>query len=439
MVRHNKQSRLAEQHQQHQDQRQRQDYQQQQQQQQQQQHERGGSNNHYGRPPSHPYNNERCGSNNHYGRPPSPQENNERGGSNNYYGRPPSPPYKSKEDGHGAERQGNNSYPQPQQQPQQRRPQPTPPAPHPQRQEFKELMAIEDLKKRLETFDSFPETKKVSLLYQQQIPLPTRDPYPENWERELVRAKDVARRKIQSSFPKNQARTPPVETADSDTDSDEDSQENFSLYDDDVAHAMTHGSNSNNTAPTISMAETKQLLFLENVSRCVPIMTYGFHVSRGTNEEFCFCPCSNNSMDTVAGRWRSLCRMDENILPSCSKNLQKSPNEFIAHVRGVKGCAFHRILYDFLDELYRNFYGPDKKHIGFFQINDTNYRAAIKCIKKKEANQDKLVAEQMIQLKAQIQQLQKVSASAHLLYIYIIDWYNVLTQNVALSLSIVGK
>jgi hypothetical protein len=96
-------------------------------------------------------------------------------------------------------------------------------------------MAIEDLKKRLETFDSFPETKKVSLLYQQQIPLPTRDPYPENWERELVRAKDVARRKIQSSFPKNQARTPPVETADSDTDSDEDSQENFSLYDDDVS------------------------------------------------------------------------------------------------------------------------------------------------------------------------------------------------------------
>jgi hypothetical protein len=288
---------------------------------------------------------------------------------------------------------------------------------------FKELMAIKDLKKRLETFDAFPEMKKVSLLYQQLIPLPTRDPYPENWERELARAKDVAKRKIQSSFPKIQATTTtrPAETVDTDTDSDEDSQENFSLYDDDVAHAMTHGSNSNNTAPTISNAETEQLLFLENLSRCVPIITYGFHVdrhNRGMNDAFCFCPCDRDtSVGTVAGRWRSLCGM-ESILPVCNKNklIQKPPNEFLAHVRAIKGCPFHGILYDFLDELYSNFYGPNNKHVGFFQFKSPGYNAAMKNIKRKETNQDRLAAEQMRKREEENQQLHQVSPICNILW-----------------------
>jgi hypothetical protein len=285
---------------------------------------------------------------------------------------------------------------------------------------FVELMDIKDLNLRLETFDAFPEIKKVNLLYMDPLlriqGLPARDPYPENWESEIARAKDVTRRKIESSFPKNQTTTTPPAEETVNTDSDE-SLEEYSLYEKDVAHAMTHGSNSNNVSSTLSMAETEQLLFLENVSRCVPIMTYGFHVdknNRETNDEFCFCPCSNTSQGTVTGRWRSLCRMDDTILPICNKNKQikKKPFEFIAHVRGIKGCVFHQILYDFLDELYSNFYGPNKKHIGFFQINDPDYRAAIKYIKKKEAIQDKLAFEQMRKQEEENHQLHQVSAAA---------------------------
>jgi hypothetical protein len=308
------------------------------------------------------------------------------------------------------------------------------PPPPPQRRElesietFQELMAIKDLKKRLETFDAFPEMKKVSLLYQQLIPLPTRDPYPENWERELARAKDAAKRKIESSFTKIQATTRPAEN----------SQEEYSLYDDNVAHAMTHGStNSNNAVSTISNAETEQLLFLENLSRCVPIITYGFHVDRhsqGTNDAFCFCPCDRDtSQGTVAGRWRSLCGM-ESILPVCNKNklIQKPPYEFLAHVRAIKGCPFHQILYDFLDQLYSNFYGPTNKHIAFFHHNTADYRKSLSYIKTSEAmtpgsascgqdnNKEKELAEEQLEmLKAQIQQLQKVSMQ----YSCMIDWY----------------
>jgi hypothetical protein len=175
---------------------------------------------------------------------------------------------------------------------------------------------------------------------------------------------------------------------------------------------MTNASSSNNNTPSnISSAERDQLLFLENLPRCLPIITYGFHVNRynrETNEDFCFCPCDRDTTQgTVARRWRALCSMDtilSNKICNRNKLIQKKPKEFLDHVRTVKaGCAFHLILYDFLNELYRDFYGPNKQHIGFFQLNDPYYKAALRDIRKKETIQDMLAAEKMRKLEEEKQ------------------------------------
>jgi hypothetical protein len=285
------------------------------------------------------------------------------------------------------------------------------PVPLPEQLTFADLMA-KDLDERLEIFDALPEKKKVFLLYPGRIQgLPARDPYPENWETMVLRATEVAKRKIESSFPKSQMPPRPAETVnehsdDSDEDSDENSHEDFS-HERHVVHAQTHGgSSSNNTTSNVSSAERNQLLFLENLQRCLPIITYGFHVGRHDrehNDDFCFCPCDRDtSQGTVAGQWRTLCNMNDILSENiCNKNklIQKKPKEFLDHVRTVKAsCVFHRILYDFLDDLFRDFYGQNKKHIGFFGMNDPCYKAAIRDIKRKEEMQDKFAAEQMHQL-----------------------------------------
>jgi hypothetical protein len=315
---------------------------------------------------------------------------------------------------------------------------------------FADLMAIKDLHQRLETFDVLPEWKKVVLLYPYRSEgLPARDPYPENWDSMLASAYDTVKTKIESSFSKNQASVRPSQTTVNEySDDDSSEEEEDSLYEKHVVRATTHASstssnkNNNNTTSNVSSAERDQLKFLENLPRCLPIITYGFHVdrhNRETNEAFCFCPCDRNtSPGTVAGRWRTLCDMD-NILTNniCNKKklIQKKPTEFLDHVRTVKaGCAFHRILYDYLEELYSNFYAPHKKHIGFFRPNDADYKAAKRDIKRKEVNQDVLAAKKMRKVEAELRQVSDTSTCKT---IYV--WSAILSTNKHVRSSIIYR
>jgi hypothetical protein len=242
-------------------------------------------------------------------------------------------------------------------------------------------MDIKDSKERLQAFDACPEIKRISLLHAgissppTQV-LPPRDPYPDDWEWEIIRAMEVTKGTIQRKFLKIQAATrPAAETVNTDSDSDDDS----------LIGVMKNASNSNNAASAISNDMAFQLSFLENLPRCLPIMTYGFHVNkdhRDCNEAFCFCPCSTTSLNTVAGRWRNLCCMDADNVPICNRknklDVLRAPNAFLDHLKGITGCPFHLIMHDFLTELYRHFYGQDKRHIGFSKTNTKEYNLSLR-------------------------------------------------------------
>jgi hypothetical protein len=220
---------------------------------------------------------------------------------------------------------------------------------------FGDFIAIKDLKERLETFDLLPESKKLFLLYPTKARwLPERDPYPENWEVMLTRAKDVAKKTVQDGFRKKQAPVPAAAAA-VNPDSDDSEDEDEGLHEKNVLDSI-QGS------PT-KRDETNQLLFLDNLKRCLPIVTYGFHVdkhNRATNDACCFCPCDR---DPVAGRWRKLCGMDDILCDSICielKQTQMSPKPFLDHLKSkAQSCVFHGILHSFLGELFSEFNGLD--------------------------------------------------------------------------------
>ena len=306
---------------------------------------------------------------------------------------------------------------------------------------MEDLLAIKNLDERLALFDSLPESKRLFLLYPQMrtTGLPARDPYPENWHIMVTRANDVVKKKIQAKFPKQQqqAPAPPTYATNNDTvvhtdsgDSDDDSEDD-GLYEKHVVRAMTHGNNNSTTTTTnnisqlVSSAERNQLLFLEHLPRCLPIITYGFHVdkhSRATKDDFCFCPCDRNTFGegTVAGRWRALCRLD-NILSehicNTKKLIQIKPKPFLDHLKSkAPSCVFHEILYAFLDELFSQFNGLDdnnkhakhNRHISFLDVNGPAFIAALVEIQKKEKFLERLAAEKMRRLEAEKHQLHQV-------------------------------
>lgn len=276
---------------------------------------------------------------------------------------------------------------------------------------FDNLMKM-DLHARLASFDALTESDRLFLLFP-QMKLVDRDPYPDNWENMITQASAKVKTKIQGYFSKTQASAPTTSaTVNEYSDSDEDDSDvEDGLYEKHVVHSMTHGNGSSSTTNNnqlISEAERNQLLFLENLPRCLPIITYGFHVvrlHRGTNDDSCFCPCDKATQQgTVAGRWRRLCGMDcilSQSICNSKKQIQIKPKPFLDHLRSKFSCVFHRILYEFLDELYSEFNGLENrhdkynKHISFFDVNGTDWKAVEVIIQKKETIIARLAAEKM--------------------------------------------
>lgn len=257
---------------------------------------------------------------------------------------------------------------------------------------FDDLLA-QPLAERLKRFDSLPEPTKLSVLYPQvdTTGLPEREPYPENWEKMVTGAMDVVRRQIEAEFANRQA-PPPATTINTDSDESEDDD---GLYEPDVVAAMTHGSSTSNTQQ--SSDERNQLLFLENLPRCLPIITYGFHLVDQQDDGYCFCPCGREPQKgSVVWRWLELCGIPSILSGSaCSqkktKTIQMSPRPFLQHLESkAHGCKFHWIFYEFLKELFRNFNGLawplQNVHIAFLNQGSDEWRKTLHAIKEKRKN-----------------------------------------------------
>jgi hypothetical protein len=211
---------------------------------------------------------------------------------------------------------------------------------------FVDLMK-QSLAERSKIVQALPEEAKLLLLYPEMetTGLPERDRFPNDWNRLVSRAKEATKMKIEGRFVK--------EETDSDDDSGSDSD--FLIYGKDVV------------SRTDEKDKKEQHLFVDMCHTCLPIITYGFHVSikHGVDDKFCFCPCDRDTSNgTVAGRVRSICGMENIVDKGCNKKgavLQVNSGAFVHHVRDKMGsCKFHRILYDFLEELYCSFDGPGR-------------------------------------------------------------------------------
>ena len=251
---------------------------------------------------------------------------------------------------------------------------------------FDDLLA-QPLAERLKGFDLLPEPTKLSVLYPETTGWPEREPYPENWEEMVAGAMDVVRRRIQAEFANAPATT--INT----TDFDESEDEDDGLYEPDVVAAMTHGSSTSNTQQ--SSDEKNQLLFLEHLPRCLPIITYGFHLVDQEDDGYCVCPCGRDPQQgSVVWRWLELCGIPSILSGSAcnkKKKIQMSPRPLLQHVDSkAHGCKFHWIFYEFLKELFKNFNGLDwplqNVHIAFLNQGSEEYRATLHAIKGKKRN-----------------------------------------------------
>jgi hypothetical protein len=172
-------------------------------------------------------------------------------------------------------------------------------------------MAIKDLHQRLETLMYCRNGKKVVLLYPYRSEgLPARIRIPENWDSMLASAYDTVKRKIESSFPKNQASVRPSQTTVTSIPTMTHPRRRGGLYDKtrcsghDPCKLTSSNKNNNNTTSNVSSAERDQLKFLENPAKMPAIITYGFHVDSTTARprSLCFfCPRSQYFPGTVAG------------------------------------------------------------------------------------------------------------------------------------------
>ena len=65
--------------------------------------------------------------------------------------------------------------------------------------------------------------------------------------------------------------------------------------------------------------------------------------------------------------------------------IQKKPREYLEHVR-KKGsdCPYHQILYQFLKLIFKDFYEPGRKHLGFYKAQSKDYKAAARWVKENQ-------------------------------------------------------
>ena len=272
---------------------------------------------------------------------------------------------------------------------------------------FDQLMKVHSLHQRLEKFDALPEGNRVALLYPLLFQnFPDRDPYPEDWENRVMGAKNAVRQTIELEFTPNDRE---------DSDEDSESEEERGIYDLQVMQAQTGCSSKSGK---LAEAKNNRLQFLENLGRCLPIITWGFHVDRfgrETEDEYCFCPCApdNQQGGTVGSRWRKLCKINSIPLQSiCKKGKLLRPKAFIDHLRSKLSCPFHKIVFDFLEELYQNFYKVGMKHSAFFKLNDKDDNFTQGYLLKRDARAMEEMTEKTNELENARRQLPKVSASS---------------------------
>ena len=126
--------------------------------------------------------------------------------------------------------------------------------------------------------------------------------------------------------------------------------------------------------------------FLERLQYCPPLMI-GFHAmavfSEG-NEQWCYCPCGKNM-----GPWREFMEMDAFLEDKrCDMKGRKGPNELVKHLEAkMKNCKAHRVVYAFLDYLFRNYHNEGIRHIAFEDMNTRAYKKALNAIMKKVQRQ----------------------------------------------------
>ena len=250
---------------------------------------------------------------------------------------------------------------------------------------FIKITDIEDITMRLETFDALPEWNRIKVLRPSDGLLPNKDPYPPSWDVDLARATLAASEQITKNFEKA---SPAASNPEFSDDASQGSGGGGMFGSDKITRT--------GQKPTdMSDEEIWQREFLKYLPRGLPMLTYGFHVDKHsrdtTNPIHCYCPCDRTTQaGTVAGNWRVICNLNNTLLEAekycCNKNkklINKSARGFIQHVFDKQEhCPLHRILYTYLKELYRNYYGPGQLHIAFFSNNTGDYKAGKKPAKK---------------------------------------------------------
>jgi len=119
------------------------------------------------------------------------------------------------------------------------------------------------------------------------------------------------------------------------------------------------------------------VLIYESLARALPYcfpMEVGFHTtlmdSRG-NENWCYCPLGRHMKP-----FRELFGMRD--LPEwevCKFKAKKAPHEFLKHVQQQSTNDYsHRVLWEYLEELFSNYHAKGVRHIAFEDINSDRYK-----------------------------------------------------------------
>ena len=269
---------------------------------------------------------------------------------------------------------------------------------------YEGLMKISNLQHRLETFDRLPETGRVELLlhpYGTQN-WPARDRYPDNWDSIVSAAKITVTKQIEMDHAK---KGPPQMTHDSEDSEDDD--DGYTIYDTNTILAQTQPSGN----------KKRDLDFVQYLERCLPIMTWGFHAdrfNRVTNDNYCFCPCSRtNNQKGAVGRLQKLCNMEERISRNMTCNKKErdgmKSKAFVDHMIAKSNCPLHEIAHRYIQEVYKEYYGPYIRHNAFEKLGDPKDKKAEAFIQKEESKKDKEKAQKLYELEISRNGLHQVS------------------------------
>ena len=105
-------------------------------------------------------------------------------------------------------------------------------------------------------------------------------------------AKKTVRKEIELRFANKNA---PHSTNDTEDSEEEENSDEDGIYDIDATRAQIQPKSS---SKIIFEYKRNQLLFVEYSDRCLPFITWGFHIDRNNrirNDKYCFCLCGCGS------------------------------------------------------------------------------------------------------------------------------------------------